>query len=1509
MCTIAAMFPALRCVVATPTHLLRRARSIVLAVLALLVVLGPASAPAMADGPCGILGTYETGAAESCTFSWPADAGVAAAFQVPDGVTEVGLRLVGGRGGYGQAGTSCGVYPGGRGGLVTTTASVTPGTYLSVIVGGNGQNGCKQTPGTGGYGGSVGGGGLGGTAAATGGTSGGGGGGSSRVLSHTNDILAVAGGGGGAASVVGFGGDADSNGGGTVVRTISAAGGGAGTQAAGGAGGDSGMNYALYDGTRPTAGTATVGGTGGSLGTRGLAYGAGGGGGGGYFGGGGGGAAVSNGGGGGGGSSYSAAPGASFTVTSESPSITVSWSRSAPDLAVTVGNATTGTDWGDTGRLGQRAFASAQLGAVNGSPLPTGSATIELFAAASCAGTSTSTESVTVGADGTITSANSAALARGAYSYRVSYRGDIRYRPASRCVDFEAKRYPQAVEFTNNGEGRRYRDRYTPTTQFTSPAGPASRPAIEVKVASATAGVCRLDGAEVEFIGAGTCTLEASAPGDGTYEPSPTVTQTFEVAKADLRLETNSMSIKRGDPRPTAPFTWGINGTDLLRGDTQVDVVNATTGTPDCSVAPYPDVPGYYEDIFTCLPGTLTHPNYRYVSGNTGSLQIDPVTQVAISPTSKDLGAISIGTSKTFEIAYSVEGDDVIVPEAFIDSPDADVEVTNLPLIVPGGTTATLTVKVTPRTPGAFRATLKIYGSLVETDTVTITGEASYTYDTGRSFTSTTTLPVPDPVSAVVVDTFDRDPYPDIAVASASTGHVWILRGRGNGSFLPAVQAEGDFEPGRTGLASGDLDGDGDIDLTTGSRFYLNDGDGQFAATSVRFPPVTDVGLADLDADADLDLIVRVGEGLAAFKNNGSGIFTDGSEPIGAWPVDHAEGLLVADVDRDGDTDIALISNEQDNQTNDTLFIALFRNDGQGALTQEKLLVGEYAQTVTVGDINGDLRPDLYYGDGFLPGRADGSFGPRERAPGQGSGAMLVTDFDGDKRDDQLAAWSGYANAEMIYGGSTPGSPDRQNYPGGEENDATLDPAGMAAADFDRDGRMDAVIVRQTSAVSLLLNGRGTPNYDRLAAKITEARFGDDSYLKIVNTRRDAPIRMDGWRVAFSNGLRVTLPLSSAVPAGGSVFIGRPVNAGGSLGSYVRSAIGMPAGLTGARLDGSDSTPSDAVGVTTSDADYREGAGTPARTFIGQGAYIRRSSAGRPVDTDDNAADFVAVDTRADEGTGTILGAPRPDRWDGPTNRNDVLQSSLVDPSQPSSAAPNRVVRGGYLTINRTVTNCSGGLEIGVCRNADPNADAVKITKLRFRVTALSTYGTSNAALLRLVGSDDASYGPLGVRGLPLDGPSPTTGGGLNSSQIATQLLPDGGLAPGESINVAFRFKVDRGGAYTFGYDTEDDVVPLPKPAAPPAAEELVPEAPPVPDTTKGTVPQSAVTAPITASTPAAATPTPTPTTAPTPGKAAPKKVCVTKRQFKKLRGKARKRAKICKPAKKTPAARTTPAR
>lgn len=1472
----------LACAVATRSLLLRVPLAGLVLILGALAAAPGAHANAAACGPHGVYSV--DGSWQSCTYAATLDVGISGTFTMPAGYDEVSLRLIGGRGGNATYQAACFDYRGGAGGLVTGSTPLSPGDVLTVSVGGSGESVCAPSGGPGGVGGSGGG--------ANGGSGqwpGAGGGGATRV-STSSGLIALAAGGGGAAPFEG-GGAAGQRGGGSATNFANANGGEPGTLTAGGAGGTT-----LARNTTPGApGTFGAGGAGGA---RNFGGGGGGGGGAGYYGGGGGGPSQNGGGGGGGGANYAALSDASLGIAgSDSPSVVVRWQLPRAAFSAGVRNAGTNADWGSAQAGGSAAYGVATVQERSGRGVPTGSVSFAFFSGSTCSGSPTATSTGTLDGSGLARSDASASLAPGTYSYRATYTGDSAYGESSACTSLTVSKYTQTIAFTTDPPaGAHYNGFYAPQVGTTT-SGPAPYPSINISVAGESGGVCQYSGGEVFFFALGTCTLVASAGGNASYEPAETVRQSITVGKKPIRIDADPLTIGYGQSDSGQPVTWRLRASDLRWNETPMTM--GITGAPECSIAPHGSAVGTYDGVISCAPGTLSAPLHQFVTGSSAALTVAILpgqTQSRLTPASTDLGVLTVDETKTVELTYAVDGVDMPSIESSIDASGADVEVVGLPSSAAGGSSTTFQVRVTPRASGPISVTLSITDASVDQQSATLTGFAERSHDHGNAFTRTALATLPVDLTQVAVDTLDRDPYPDVIVASASSGRVFTLQGRGNGSFVNPVELSGHPDPGPLGLATGDLDGDADLDITTGSRIFRNTGDGTFAPGVDTGLTGNDVGAADVNADGRQDLILTTDDAVLVSRGDGAGGFATPT----SFAVPKASGLLVADVDRDGDTDIATSSN-------DANAITLLRNDGQGGFAPEALEVGRTSEAIGIGDLNGDGRRDLSTGDRYLPGNAGGSFGPVQETGGTSREALLITDFDGDKRDDQLTARHDDSDTILRRGNGQGGFADADIYVG---DDSTTEPwpADLAAGDFNRDGRMDALVVRGTPYLSQMFNGRGTPNSDRLAAKITEARFGNDPYMKVVNTRRDAPIRLDGWRVEFGNGLRVTLPLSMPVPPGGSVFIGAPVNTGGSLGSYVRSDLGMPPGIVGVRLDGVDSTPSDAVGYSADYPQYREGSPTPERTFIGQGAYLRRSVAGRPVDTDDNAADFVAVDTRADEGTGTILGAPRPDRWDGPTNRNDVLQSSLVDPTKAATAAPNRVVSGGYMTINRTVTNCSGGLTGGVCANADASAAAVGITKLRFRVTALSTYGNSDAALLRLVGSDDASYGALGVRGLPLDGPSPVTGGGLNASQVATQLLPSGGLMPGQSINVAFRFKVDRGGAYTFGYDTEDDVIALPKASAPPAAEESVPEAPPVPDAVKGSLPQSAATstpAPGTV-TPPASTPKPAPT--PTPKPSAKKQKCVTRKQFKKLRGQARKRAKICAPAKKRAPAKTTPA-
>ena len=195
----------------------------------------------------------------------------------------------------------------------------------------------------------------------------------------------------------------------------------------------------------------------------------------------------------------------------------------------------------------------------------------------------------------------------------------------------------------------------------------------------------------------------------------------------------------------------------------------------------------------------------------------------------------------------------------------------------------------------------------------------------------------------VVADDLDGDLDLDLYIANDSVeNRLWINDGTGHfgdGTLLSAtgVNGRGLTEAGM-GLASGDVDGDGDPELFVtnfddeSNTLYRNDGDGLFTditaragldATS-RLPVGFGTALADLDDDGDLDCAVTNGHiidnielyhdgkthaqrGLL-YTNDGAGHFADVSDEAGELCATPAvgRGLYPGDVDGDGDLDVLI---------------------------------------------------------------------------------------------------------------------------------------------------------------------------------------------------------------------------------------------------------------------------------------------------------------------------------------------------------------------------------------------------------------------------------------------------------------------------------------------------------------------------------------------------------------------------------------------------------------------------
>ncbi|HKO47815.1 MAG TPA: VCBS repeat-containing protein, partial [Polyangiaceae bacterium] len=144
-----------------------------------------------------------------------------------------------------------------------------------------------------------------------------------------------------------------------------------------------------------------------------------------------------------------------------------------------------------------------------------------------------------------------------------------------------------------------------------------------------------------------------------------------------------------------------------------------------------------------------------------------------------------------------------------------------------------------------------------------------------------------------------------------------VLMNDGKGSFTASAQRLG--PPGSRGIALGDVDADGDIDVLVSlwlgagryaaNQLYLNDGSGRFELGEIVGTDGGDIALADIDGDRDLDVVyshLTLTASYGPFKpaaihlNDGKGHFSPSQETLGDPAFQWFE---LGDLDGDRDLD------------------------------------------------------------------------------------------------------------------------------------------------------------------------------------------------------------------------------------------------------------------------------------------------------------------------------------------------------------------------------------------------------------------------------------------------------------------------------------------------------------------------------------------------------------------------------------------------------------------------------
>ena len=218
----------------------------------------------------------------------------------------------------------------------------------------------------------------------------------------------------------------------------------------------------------------------------------------------------------------------------------------------------------------------------------------------------------------------------------------------------------------------------------------------------------------------------------------------------------------------------------------------------------------------------------------------------------------------------------------------------------------------------------------------------------------------------VAVADYNGDGKLDLAIANTNSNNITILLGNGAGGFTPAAGSPIAVGSKPQSVVTGDFNGDGKPDLAVANfasnnvTVLLGSGTGGFTVASgspisVGTAPVSMV-VGDFNLDNKLDLAVanQNSNNVTVLKGNGSGGFTPVSgSPFATGTV--PASIVMADFNADGKPDLAIANAGTNNVT-------VLLGSGTGTFTGatgSPYGVGTFPVGVTVGNFNGDGRPDL----------------------------------------------------------------------------------------------------------------------------------------------------------------------------------------------------------------------------------------------------------------------------------------------------------------------------------------------------------------------------------------------------------------------------------------------------------------------------------------------------------------------------------------------------------------------
>ena len=346
------------------------------------------------------------------------------------------------------------------------------------------------------------------------------------------------------------------------------------------------------------------------------------------------------------------------------------------------------------------------------------------------------------------------------------------------------------------------------------------------------------------------------------------------------------------------------------------------------------------------------------------------------------------------------------------------------------------------------------------------------TFSGGAALSSASYLPKSDlaastlPYGAAASD-LDGDGKPDIVVANYTSGTISVYRNIGvnDSSGASVFAAAVEFAAGSNpwGLAIGDLDGDGKLDIAVsngpGSTVSVlwntsvagTIDAGSFAA-KVSFPTGGSgygIAIADLDGDGKPDIVAtnRFGSSFSVLRNVGAiGAIAFAANidfPTGANTNPY--GVAVGDLDGDGKLDLVVANSAEDT-------LSVFRN------------------TSIAGTI--DLA----------------SFAPGVGIPVTGTPiAVAVADVNGDGKSDIISVNTSDSTVSVFQNQSSIGNITNASFAAGVDFKLSSAPTSIAIADLNGDARPDIVVANENSNKLSIFQNAATA-----AGSISITSFGSE---------------------------------------------------------------------------------------------------------------------------------------------------------------------------------------------------------------------------------------------------------------------------------------------------------------------------------------------------------------------------------------------------------------------------------